>query len=1153
MPSQPRAQRSCACLFLLVLITTFVLPAQADKRPAHKSQGADKKKEEKLPLKPARNVEFTTDEGTWLSLDVSPDGKTIIFDLLGDLYAIPFTGGDAKKITTGMGFNNQPRYSPDGNLIAYVSDRGGAENVWISKPDGTDAKQLSQDEQVEFATPTWTPDSQYVIAARESQFPVQTFELWMYHVKGGAGVQITKGKAKPDASPRDWNHSIGASASRDGRYLYYTTRGGFFDKVYNVSFPLSQIARRDRVTGEEDVVTDSPGSAFSPVISPDGNKLVYGTRYETETGLRIRDMNTAEEHWLKYPVQRDDQESLFTRDFLPSYTFTPDSREVVATWGGKIHRVNVDSGEEHEIPFTAKVARDLGPDLNLPMRVEEGPVQLRIAQAPAESPDGKRLVFSALTHLYVMDLPSGAPKRVTNDQNREFQPSWSPDGQWLAYVTWSEEGGHIWKTRADGSGSPQQLTRVPAYYRDPVWSPDGQRLVALRAPRIAHVEEFDEFGHQEAMDLIWLPADGGDANFILPARGGQHPHFGPEKDRVYVYSDAGLTSMRYDGTDRRTIVKVVGKVWFPQPPEKGEGNPAEDVRLSPDGNWALAQVSTQLYLLAVPHMGGEPPTVDVNKAVLPLAKLTDIGADFMGWSADSKTITWAVGSTFLRLPIDKVTFEKPKPEDEKDKEKKEDTSAKPAPTPKPEPPQPPEPPRAKAGKEKKSNSNSADSTDSDASSDSKEAKAKKPKPEEIPIKLEFPRHRPSGTVVLSGAQVITMHGNDILSNADIVVKNNRIVAIGEHGKVSAPDGAKVIDLTGTTIVPGFIDIHPHWSEIRRGVLDLQNWGFLANLAYGVTAGRDPQTSTNDMFAYQDMVDTGDIIGPRAYSTGPGVFPDTDFQSLDDAKGVVEKYKRFYRTPYLKSYLVGNRKQRQWMVMACKSEGVMPTTEGGLDTKLDLSHVIDGFSGNEHSMPVTPLYNDVVQFMAKSGIFYTPTLIVAYGGPWAENYWYEKTEVHDNPKIRHFMPHNILDDHTRRRPIWVRDDEQAFPRLAKQDAKIMKAGGKVCIGSHGQFQGLGYHWEMWSLAAGGMGSMEVLKSATIHGAEALGLDKDLGSLEPGKMADLVVLNKNPLDDIRNTESIRYVMKDGELFEGDTLNEIWPTEKKLPSLWWWNEKP
>jgi Tol biopolymer transport system component len=1150
MSSLALVQKSCgrrffpplpilAVAILSILTATPAVSAKADRT---ESKPAEKKKEEPLPLKPNRKIEFTTDEGTWLSLDVSPDGKSIIFDLLGDLYVMPFTGGEARKITTGMAFSNQPHFSPDGLWIAFISDRSGSENVWISKPDGSDPKQLSHDEQVEFASPSWTPDGQYVIAARQSQFPFQNFELWMYHIKGGAGVQVTKFRAKPDAKPRDWTHTIGASASPDGRYLYYTSRAGFFDKVYNVSFPLSQIARRDRITGEEDVVTDSPGSAFRPLISPDGSKLVYGTRYETETGLRIRDLNTGEERWLKYPIQRDDQESLFTRDFLPSYAFTPDSKELVLTWSGRIHRVNVATSEEHEIPFTAKIARDLGPDLNLSLRVEDGPVQVRIVQAPVQSPDGKRVVFSALTHLYSMDLVSGTPRRITNDQNREFQPAWSPDGQWLAYVTWSEEGGHIWKARADGSGSPQQLTRVPAYYRDPVWSPDGQRIITLRAPRIAHVEEFDEFGKQGAMDLIWIPSDGGDATLILPARGAQHPHFGPEKDRLYLYSDAGLISLRYDGTDRRTIVKVTGKSWFPQPPEQGDGTPADDVRLSPDGNWALAQVATQLYLLAVPHMGGEPPIVDVNKPPVPLAKLTDIGAEYMAWSADSKTITWAVGSTFFRLPIDKVVFETPKPEDEKDKEKDKEKDASSQPQPKPEPP---------GGKRLKESS--SDTASSTSESDAEKQKKNKPKPEEIAVKLEFPRHHPSGTVVLRGAQVITMHGDEIVPNADIVVKNNRIAAVGKQGAVAVPPDARIIDLTGATITPGFIDIHPHWTEIRRGVLDLQNWSFLANLSYGVTSGRDPQTDTNDMFAYQDLVDVGEILGPRAYSTGPGVFPTTDFQSLDDAKGVVARYKRFYRTSYLKSYLVGNRKQRQWMVMACKAEGVMPTTEGGLDTKLDLSHVLDGFSGNEHSMPVTPLYDDVVQLIAKSGIFYTPTLLVAYGGPWAENFYYENTEVHDNPKVRRFLPHNIVDNDTRRRPIWVRSDEQVFPRLAAQDAKIIKAGGKVCIGSHGQFQGLGYHWEMWSLASGGMSNMEVLKSATIHGAEAMGLTQDIGSLEPGKLADLIVFNQSPLDDIHNSNTIRYVMKDGELFEGDTLNQVWPVEKTLPSLWWWNEKP
>jgi Tol biopolymer transport system component len=1080
------------------------------------------KKELPLPLEPARHVSFNTSEGTWLSLDVSPDGKTIVFELVGDLYTIPFSGGEAHKITSGMAFDSQPRYSPDGKKIAFVSDRGGSENVWISNLDGSNPKQLSQDEQSEFASPLWTPDGNYVIATRTTQFPIGAAELWMYHVKGGGGVQVTKSHTKPDTRPRQWTNAVGGSITRDGRFLYYATRqtpNGF----YNVTFPLGQVSRRDLTTGDEDVVTDAPGSAVSPQISPDGNLLVYATRTETETGFRIRDLKNGEEHWLKYPVQRDDQESLFTRDFMPGYAFTPDGKEVVAAWGGKIHRIAVAGGEDKEIPFTAAVARDQGPDLNVPMRVEEGPVQLRLIQQPVESPDGKRLVFSALTHLYVMDLPGGTPRRLTNANAREFTPAWSADGQWITYVTWAEQGGQIWKTRSDGKSAPQQLTRATAYYRDVAFSPDGKRIVALRAPRQSHVEQFDEWDSTPVnLDLIWLPADGGDASLILPARGAARPHFGPEPDRVYVYSENGLMSLRYDGTDRRTIVKVVGKVWFPSP-EHQEGNPADDVRISPDGKWALAQVSNQVYLLAVPHMGTEAPTVDVSKSPVPLRKITEVGGDYMGFADGGKTVTWAEGSTFFRLPLDQVEFEAPKKDDD-----------------------------AKAGA-----SPAAPATGgAPAAPDTKADDSKKPpklKPEAIAINMTFPRHTPSGQAVLRGARVITMKGDEILDDADVVVKDNRIVSVGKRGSASVPAGANVIDVSGKTIVPGFIDIHPHWTEIRRGVLDLENWSFLANLAYGVTAGRDPQTATNDMFAYQDLVDTGEIIGPRPYSTGPGVFPDTDFQSLDDADDVVRRYRLFYRTPYLKSYLVGNRKQRQWMVMACKKEGVMPTTEGGLDMKLDLTHAVDGFSGNEHSLPITPLFDDIVQFWSRSGIFYTPTLIVAYGGPWAENYFYENTEVHDDAKVRHFLPHNIVDDHTRRRRIWTRKDELAFPRLAAQDAKLIKAGGRVCIGSHGQFQGLGYHWEMWALASGGASNMDVLRSATIRGAEAMGLAQDLGSIEPGKLADFVVLNKNPLDDIHNTNTIAFVMKNGELFEGDTLNEVYPEKKPLSPLWWWSEKP
>ncbi len=357
-------------------------------------------------------------------------------------------------------------------------------------------------------------------------------------------------------------------------------------------------------------------------------------------------------------------------------------------------------------------------------------------------------------------------------------------------------------------------------------------------------------------------------------------------------------------------------------------------------------------------------------------------------------------------------------------------------------------------------------------------------------------------------------------------------------------------MRGKTITPGFIDTHAHWFEIRRGILDTQNWAFMANLAYGVTAGLDVQTSTNDMFAYEDLVDAGDIIGLRAFSTGPGVFSDNNFQSVEEVKGVLTKYRKYYGTHNIKSYVVGNRKQRQFMVQASKDLEMMPTTEGALDLKLNLTHVIDGFHGNEHTLPIAPLYKDVIQMFAQSGIAETPTLIVNYGGPFGENYWYENSDVHGNAKLNHFTPHRIIDEKTNRREGWFRKDEYAFPKFAAQMTKLVRANGLVGVGSHGQLQGLGYHWELWMIASGGMTPLEALRCATINGAKIVGRPQDLGSLEPGKLADLIIFDKNPLDDIHNTNTIRWVMKNGELFEGDTLNQVWPEQKKLEPLWFRN---
>jgi len=1116
-----------------VLANPYNPPAQ-NKEDEKKDAKKDDKKDEKkgLPLKPDRKIEFTTDEGTWLSLDVSPDGKTIAFDLLGNIYTMPIEGGEAKAISTGMAFDSQPRFSPDGKWITFISDREGSENIWIMHPDGKEPKQVSKDPSNAFASPSWAPDGKYIFVSKAG-FGIAAYEIWMYHVDGGTGVQITKAKPTPTTPRRERPNDMGVVASPDGKYLYYAMRKGPFS--YNAQFPQWTIMRRDRKTGDEDALIEQLDSAFRPQLSPDGTKILYVTRYETESELRLRDLSTGDDRWVRYPVTRDDQESLFSRDVFPGFGFLPGGNEIIYNQDGKIRRLNISSGTETVIPFTAKISKDIGPKLDFPQKVEQGPVKVRLIQAPVESPDGKRLVFSAMTHLYTFDLPSGKPQRLTDSKLPEFQPAWSPDGKSIAYVTWSNEGGELWKVASSG-GAPQQLSKSIGVYSEPAWSPDGSKIVVLRGN--AYDRENSEFdgGQTANADLVWISAEGGDANLILPARGAGGAHFTHDKDRIFVNTPGGLISLRYDGTDRRThlIVKGKGLYFFEDP------IPADDIQPSPDGQWVLAHVMNQLYVIAMPVVGGEPPTVDVSTPSVATKRLTDIGADYFGWADDGKTITWAVGASYFREPLSAISFEPPKDEkkdgegkdadkDKKDADKKESADAKPD------------------DKDKKD----ADKKDGDKKDEKKEEKKLKEQDKnvtEIAVDLEVPRKTPKGTVVLRGATVVTMKGDEVLKNADVVIEDNRIKRVGARGSV--PAGAKVIDVAGKTIVPGFVDTHAHWTEIRRGILDTQNWAFLANLAYGVTAGLDVQTGSNDMFAYQDLVDTGDILGQRAFSTGPGVFSDNNFQSMEEVKGVLTKYKKYYGTPNIKSYIVGDRKQRQFMVMASKELGMMPTTEGGLDLKLDLTHVIDGFHGNEHTLPITPLYKDVIQIFAQSGIASTPTLIVNYGGPFGEDYWYEYTEVHDNAKLNHFTPHRIIDEKTKRRPSWFRKDEYAFPRLSAQVTKLERAGGLVGVGSHGQLQGLGYHWELWMLASGGMTPMEVLRCATVNGSKIIGRPDDLGSIEPGKLADLVIMDKNPLDDIHNTNTIHWVMKNGELYEGDTLNQVWPEQKKLEPLYFWN---
>jgi Tol biopolymer transport system component len=1113
--------RRLTLLAFVALIGAPPLGAQQDTTRRLASRKPD------LELVPGRSVNLDTDEGTWISLDVSPDGRTIVFDLLGDLYTIPIGGGTATSLTSGIAYDAQPRFSPDGKSILFTSDRDGGDNVWVMDLATKRTKVVTKGKTSRYRSPAWTPDGKYIIVSRAAA-AIGASKLYMYHKDGGGGFQVTK-------DPQPLNGAIpvttlGAAFGKDDRYVWYAQR--FASWEYNSGMPQYNLFTLDRKTGRRELRASSLGGAFRPALSPDGKYLAFGSRYEAQTGLRLRDLETTEEKWIAYPIQRDEQESVASMDVLPGYAFTPDSKAVIVSYGGKIWRVPIDGSAATNIPFRVQAKIDVGPRLafTYPMS-DSAEFTLHQIRDAVPSPDEKRLAFVAMDKLYVMDYPNGTPKRLSDLEGNEAEPAWSPDGRWISFVTWTKDGGHLYKIPSAG-GKAVLLTPANAMYSSPVFSPDGNRVVLVRSPAQTVREQA---GFQGASELVWVSANGGAPTLIAPTQGRGSPHFvQADTGRIYLYNgNEGLVSLRWDGTDVRQHLKVTGL----RTPEAPQATNAQSIKMGPTGDQALVQVSNDLYLVTVPVIG-ETPTVNManpENAEVPSRKLTDVGGQFPAWSADGKRVHYSIGHSHFVYDIERAR----QVDDSIDAARRArgDTTAQ-----------------------------------RDTTQQRNQGPAANPRgyqPVETQILLKGKRDIPQGTALLRGARIVTMKGDEVIERGDILVRNNRIAAIGPSGSVQAPAGTQTIDVAGKTIVPGFVDTHAH-PDVEHGEHQ-QPWSYLVNLAYGVTTIRDPQTGTTDVLTYEDAVDAGLAIGPRIYSTGPGLFGPTyfpglgdDIKDLDHARRIMKRYSQYYDTHTLKMYITGNRQQREWVLMAAREQNIMPTTEGALDFRYDITMALDGYPGQEHALPITPLYKDVVQLYGNTQITYTPTLLVVYGGPWGENYWYEHENVYNDAKLQRFTPYEELASKARRRVRsgfpgagnaggWFMDEEYNFPLVAKAANDIVKAGGRIGVGSHGQLNGLGYHWEMWSIAKGGMSPHDVLRCATIFGAEGIGLQKDVGSLEVGKMADLVVLDSNPLQDIRNTNTVRYVMKNGRLYDGNTLDEMYPTKRPGPKVAGTAEKP
>nr|WP_136250508.1 amidohydrolase family protein [Ningiella ruwaisensis] len=1039
-------------------------------------------------------INISTDETTWSSLDITPDGKHFVFDMLGDIFIVDSEGGQAKALTQDFAWNIHPSVSPDGKKVAFISDRDGLSNAWVMHIDGSNLRQVTNEKKNLIHAPKWSPDGEYLVVTKGivSSRSIPAGEIWLYHHSGGSGIAI---KERENGKVEQQNIADPAF-SPDGRYIYFThdiSPGSQFEYNRDPLKSIFAITRYDRETGEEERFISGTGGAVVPTPSPDGKYLAFIRRVKNKTALFLKELDTGLEKPLFLELERDMQEGFGTEGYFAYFDWTPDSDAIIFWTGGKFHRLDIADKSLTTLDVKVNTELQYADALRFEVDVAPDEFEVKAIRWAQRSPDGESVLFQALGKLYVKDIASGKVKRLTRqNEHDEYYPRYSQDGKQIVYTTWhDQELGSIRIVSARG-GKGKVVSTEPGHYIEPSFSTDA-KLIAYRKVTGGYLLD-PTYSTEPGLYVLNLDKE----TTTRIAKSGIEPHFG--------YSNTGTTNTRVYFTESKfngypeTQFVSVNLAGEDKKVHLDGGDKVSEYRLSPDGKFVAFVHQYNTYVMPFTEVS-KTLSIGPDATVLPVKQLSARAGNYMTWRDNSNTVGWSHGPRYFERSLDKAF--------------------------------------AFLNKE------------------AGDADSQLPEPVTEGISLSFTHEfdRPDQVTVLKGGTLVTMRDannqQEVIEDAVVLIEGNRISAIStlsELDNLDIPSDALTLDTSGKTIIPGLIDAHAHGAQGSNEIIPQQNWEQFSNLAFGVTTIHDPSNDTTEIMAAAELQRAGGFVAPRIYSTGTILYGaealgyKAIINNYDDAFYHVQRLKDLGAIS-VKSYNQPRRDQRQQVLVAAQKQSMMVMPEGGGKPQQNMSMLVDGHTGLEHNLAIPRGYDDLTQLWQATQFGYTPTFVVAFGGLMGEEYFYDRTEVWKNERLMRYVPHFLVDGRSIRRPT-APDNQYNHIEVAKYAKHLRDRGVRVMIGAHGQREGLGAHWELWIMHQGGFTPWEAIRGGTIDGAIHLGMDKSIGSIEVGKLADMAIIDGDVLSDIKRSEYVTHTIINGRVFETATMNELGSKNTRKP---------